>query len=167
MSPVRTILHPTDLSENSEYAFRLACSLARDYGARLIVAHVVEPPIYVSYGELEKILQHPLGYTLELEAKLAKHRALDPKIPMEHHLLEGNAVDEILNLAEETQSDLIVMATHGRKGLSRLLMGSVAEKIVRKAPCPVLTVKIPAPNRVTSSESTSTAGEKTLSSGPT
>jgi nucleotide-binding universal stress UspA family protein len=153
MLPIRTILHPTDFSENSEYAFRLACSLARDYGARLIVAHVAQPPIYITYGEMEKVLQQPVGYKQELETKLAQHRASDPKVCMEHHLLEGNPVEEILNLAEETESNLIFMGTHGRKGLGRLLMGSVAEQIVRKAPCPVLTVRLPPANPSPISES--------------
>jgi len=100
---IRTVLHPTDFSERSEFAFRLACSLARGYGARLVVLHVAEPPM------------------------------------------------EILGVAEETKCDLIVMGTHGRTGLGRLLMGSVAEQVVRKATCPVLTVKTPQP-QVSSSE---------------
>jgi nucleotide-binding universal stress UspA family protein len=64
-------------------------------------------------------------------------------VTVEHHLKEGDPATEILRLAEERKVDVIVMGTHGRTGLGRLLMGSVAEQIVRKAPCPVLTVRLP------------------------
>jgi nucleotide-binding universal stress UspA family protein len=62
---------------------------------------------------------------------------------VEHHLKEGDPAAEILRLAQEARVDLIVMGMHGRTGLGRLLMGSVAERVVRQAPCPVLTVKVP------------------------
>ena len=141
MLPIRTILYPTDFSEPSKLAFRLACALARDYGARLIVLHVVEPPPFVTYGEVEKALQLPEGYQQELEEGLRQFQAPDPKVQMEHCLREGDPVTEILSQAQELPCDVIIMGTHGRTGLGRLLMGSVAEQVVRKAPCPVLTVR--------------------------
>jgi nucleotide-binding universal stress UspA family protein len=141
MLAIKTILHPTDFSERSDFAFRLACSLARDYGARLIVLHVAEPPMALAG---EGVLMLPPAADLEpLREKLHQIRPQDPKIQVEHRLCQGNAATEILQIAEEPKCDLIVMGTHGRTGLGRLLMGSVAEQVVRRAPCPVVTVKIP------------------------
>lgn len=141
MLPIRTILHPTDFSENSALAFRLACSLAKDYGARLIVLHVQEPPL-VLYGE--GVMPYPVeGTREELRAELQKMKPASPGIPVEHRLVEGLGAEEILKAAEETKCDVILMGTHGRTGLNRLLMGSLAEEIVRKAPCPVVTVRAP------------------------
>jgi nucleotide-binding universal stress UspA family protein len=143
VSPIRTILHPTDFSGPSEFAFRLACSLARDHRARLVVLHVAEFPANV-YPEATRhedpALRHPA-----LWAKLRQLRPPPPEVPVEHRLAGGDPPEEVLRAAGETGSDLIVMGTHGRSGLKHLLMGSVAEQVVRKAPCPVLTVKAPAP----------------------
>jgi nucleotide-binding universal stress UspA family protein len=76
-----------------------------------------------------------------LRAQLQQVRPDAAQLPVDHRLVEGDAAAEILRLAAETHCDLIVMGTHGRTWLSRMLMGSVAEQVVRKAPCPVLTVK--------------------------
>jgi nucleotide-binding universal stress UspA family protein len=143
MLPIRTILCPTDFSEPSKLAFRLACALAHDYGAHLIVAHIVEPPPFVTYGEIEKVLQLPEGYRQELEENLREFQAPDPKVEVEQCLREGDPVTEILSLAQDRRCDVIVMGTHGRTGLAHFLMGSVAGQVVRKATCPVLTVKGP------------------------
>ncbi len=141
MLAIRTVLHPTDFSERSEFAFRLACSLARDYGARLVVLHVAEPPTAVAG---EGVVMLPPAFDLEpLRERLQQLRPEDLKIPVEHRLVQGDAATEILRVAGEAKCDLIVMGTHGRTGLGRLLMGSVAEQVVRKASCPVLTVKTP------------------------
>lgn len=145
MLPIKTILQPTDFSRHSEVAFQLACSLARDYGARLIVLHVLQPPVSV-LGGTEALPPLPVEYgRAEAEAKLHALRSPLPTVRVEHRLREGDAADEILRLAAEAPCDLIVMGTHGRKGVSRLLMGSVAEAVLRKAPCPVLTAKEPFP----------------------
>jgi nucleotide-binding universal stress UspA family protein len=141
MLPIRTVLHPTDFSDYSDYAFRLACSLARDYGARLVVLHVATPPM-VDYAE-GVIPPEPAGYKDQLRERLHQLQAGDPKVRVEHRLVEGDAATEILQVAGETRCDVIVVGTHGRTGLGRMLMGSVAEQVVRKAPCPVLTVKVP------------------------
>jgi nucleotide-binding universal stress UspA family protein len=139
MLAIRTVLHPTDFSERSDLAFRLACSLARDYGARLIVLHVAEPPVAVAG---EGVLLIPTPADLEpLRERLGGLRPRDPKVPVEHRLAEGNAAAEILRVAEEAKCDVIVLGTHGRTGLARLLLGSVAEQVLRRASCPVLTVR--------------------------
>lgn len=137
MLPIKTILHPTDFSELSESAFRLACSLARDHGGRILVLHVYPPP--ESHGEVVARRQ-PDGYEEELRRVLDRVRPADPAVPVEHFLEEGPAAETILRFALEHGCDLIVLGTHGRTGLRRWLLGSVAEQVVRGAPCPVLTV---------------------------
>jgi nucleotide-binding universal stress UspA family protein len=143
MLPIRTILHPTDFSDHAAYAFRLACALARDYGAKIIVLHVAEPPVAV-YGEGVIVpVVDPIHDALR--KKLHNIRAPNPEeVDVEYLLAEGDPRVEILEMAKEQPCELIVMGTHGRTGLSRLIMGSVAEEVVRKAPCPVLTVRTPA-----------------------
>ena len=137
-----TILHPTDFSPLSERAFHLACSLARDHGSRLIVLHVAVPPV-VGYGG--PMTPPPEGDWKALEEQLNGILAPENKIQVEHRLEEGNPVAEILRVAQETNCDLLVMGSHGRRGVSRLLMGSVAEHVMRRAKCPVLVVKTPLP----------------------
>jgi len=141
--PIHTILHPTDFSEQSRPAFDLACSLARDYGATLVVAHVAPPPLALP---TEGVVLGPVFEdTAELRARLEQVRPADPRVAVRHRLTIGPPAEEILAAAEEEKADLIVMGTHGRGGLSRVLMGSVAEAVLRKAPCPVLTVRVPLP----------------------
>lgn len=141
MLPVKTILCPTDLSERSEFALRLACSLAADYGARLIVLHVAEPVAAVYADPPVLPFVEPSRESLRTELHEFVRRNTDATV--EERLVDGAATNAILRIADETQCDLIVMGTHGRTGFDRVLMGSVAEVVVRKAPCPVLTVKTP------------------------
>ena len=142
MLAIEAILHPTDFSKHSAYAFRLAGSLARDHGARLIVLHVVSTlgPEQVSHGEAVSQLQ-PEGYQEKLWRDLRAIQPADPAIRMQHLLAEGDPAAEIVRVAAESGCGLIVMGTHGRTGLDRLVMGSVAEQVMRRAPCPVLTAK--------------------------
>lgn len=141
MLAIKTILHPTDFSQCSELAFRLAGSLARDYGARLVVLHVVPVPT-VYYGEGVMVAPPPEDQEA-LRERLVQLKPRDAKVVVEHQLLKGDAATEIVRVAEETKADVIVIGSHGRTGLARLLLGSVAEKVMRKAPCPVVTVKPP------------------------
>jgi nucleotide-binding universal stress UspA family protein len=144
MLHLKAILHPTDFSQHSDYALRLAGSLARDHEARLIILHVVLTlgPELVTYGEAASQLQ-PESYRHKLWEELRRVQLPDPVVSIEHLLAEGDPAAEIVRTAQETGAELIVMATHGRTGLQRLLMGSVAEQVMRKASCPVLTVKTP------------------------
>jgi nucleotide-binding universal stress UspA family protein len=143
MLPIRTILHPTDFSPEAERAFQLACSLARDYGATLVVLHVF--PLPISHGEVVARRQ-PDGVEEALWTRLHGMKPSDPKVTVDYRLEEGNAVPQILRVAGECNCELIVMGTHGRSGLGRLLLGSVAEQVVRQAPCAVLTVRPPLPH---------------------
>jgi nucleotide-binding universal stress UspA family protein len=161
MLAINTILHPTDFSERSDWAFRLACSLARDHGAKLIIAHVIPPPQTVAYEAMPMLPMHPPGYRKELEAKLRSLKA-PPGVQVEYRLEEGFAATEIVRLASELPSDLIVIGTHGRTGFGRLLLGSVAEQVLRKATCPVLSVKAPFPALV-AKETACTASAAALS----
>jgi nucleotide-binding universal stress UspA family protein len=146
MLSLHTILHPTDFSERSEFAFRLACALARDHGAHLVVTHVAHVPMAI-YAE-GAVPPKPEEFQDELLDKLQQIQPVEDDIQVSHRLEEGNPAMEILRMAELTQADLIVMGTHGRRGLARFLMGSVAEQVVRQATCPVLTVKMPLPSLV-------------------
>jgi nucleotide-binding universal stress UspA family protein len=143
MKPVQCILHPTDFSPRSRYSFRYACLLARELGARLVVLHVVPPPPVAMQGEMIAYLPPSDRQNDELRDKLQEFRSEEPTVAIEHFLEEGDPASVILQVAQTTPCDLIVMGTHGRTGLARLLMGSVAEAVVRKAPCAVLTVKVP------------------------
>jgi len=141
MLTIRTILHPTDFSDCADHAFRLACALAHDYDARLIVLHVAKGP------EAGPVRGHgPPGadeYWEDLGYRLSKLQASDPTVHAEHRLGLGNCPTEVLQMARQTKCDLIVMGTQGRTGLKRLLMGSVAEEVMRRAPCPVVIVHAP------------------------
>ncbi len=142
MIPLKTILHPTDFSKPSEYALRFACALARDYQARLVLLHVVEPPVY--YGELGMSVPLPSDFLESLQQRLSQLVPADCGIRVESILVEGNASQRILRIAQEQHCDLIILGTHGRTGLSRVLLGSVAEDVIRHSPIPVLTLKTPA-----------------------
>jgi nucleotide-binding universal stress UspA family protein len=151
MISLRTILYPTDFSEVSQQAFCVACALARDHGACLIVLHVLTPPPLVTFGEMEKVFQQEGGYRQLLERKLAGLRPPGGGVGVVPRLADGDPAAEIIHVAREVPCDLIVIGTHGRTGLDRFLAGSVAEQVLRKAPCPVLTVKAPFPSRTTPS----------------
>jgi nucleotide-binding universal stress UspA family protein len=133
------ILFPTDFSTPSDAAFAHAVTLARANKATLVVLHVVEPP--AAYGAGEMYYGVPDPDTHQLERMLADIVPNDKSIPCEHRLFIGEPAEVILRFARDEAVDMIVMSTHGRTGLSRVLMGSVAEAVVRRAACPVSTVK--------------------------
>jgi nucleotide-binding universal stress UspA family protein len=142
-APVQVILHPTDFSDCSETSLAVARLLARDVGARLVLLHVTP---------LEVVLEGTLAGGGDPEADsdcLAEIRARiegpDLKCPVEVQLERGDPTAEILRVADEVGADLIVMGTHGRSGLGRVLMGSVAEGVLRAARCPVLITRAPLP----------------------
>src|SRR5512135_2136276 len=143
MFPIRTILHPTDFSDRSEAALHVAHCLAREHGARLVLLHVA--PEEVVGGGLPVVPVDPRFYRDSLNEVRSRAEGPDLKFPVATLLRHGDAAEEILDEAERLGCDLIVMGTHGRTGFARFLMGSVAEAVLRKAPCPVLTVKAPFP----------------------
>src|SRR5262245_23816093 len=133
------ILYPTDFSTIGQTSLEMATSLARDRGATLLIVHVEEPPLAYGGGELYYGIEEPNRD--DLKRMLVEVVPTDPAVPCEHRLVVGAPARAIVELAESEGADLIVMATHGRTGLFRMLMGSVAEEVVRKAKCPVQTVK--------------------------
>jgi nucleotide-binding universal stress UspA family protein len=141
MLNIRTILHPTDFSPGADNAWQVACALAHDYKARLIVLHVQTPPEVVvgEFGMLPPEAPDRAALEEQLTAIEPTHEGLD----VTRFLAEGNAANEIMRVAADNACDLIVMGTHGRRGVGRLVLGSTAEELVRKATSPVLTVKTP------------------------
>jgi universal stress protein A len=139
MSWAHTILFPTDFSDRATAAFPMACAVARDQGAHLLVLHVDPPPAF--HGEI--VDRRQPDYAAELWQQL--HRLQAPEgVRVDYHLTEGPPGEEILSFAREQKCDLIVLPTHIRGGLARLLMGSVAEEVLCGAPCPVLMITSPA-----------------------
>jgi nucleotide-binding universal stress UspA family protein len=135
----KRILFPTDFSHTGDAALELAASLARDNDATLLIVHVEEPP--VAYGSGEMYYGMPDPPLDEIKRMLHAVKPADPAVKVEHRLISGDPASSIPRLAEEEGVGLIVMGTHGRTGLRRFLMGSVAEAVVRRAECPVLTYK--------------------------
>jgi universal stress protein A len=148
MKPFTKILVPVDFSAYSAEAVRWAADLSRRYEAALDVVHVFQTMTYA----LPEGYVVPDGTQLqaimnEFEAQLAatKRAAVEAGgLKVETKLLQGGVATEILRFAKERECDLIVLGTHGRTGMKHMLLGSVAEYIVRVAPCPVLTVRAPA-----------------------
>lgn len=137
----KKFLFPTDFSHSSDASIGQATALAKDAGATLLIVHVEEPPL--AYGGGEMYYGVPEPDTDALRAMLEKVVPTDPAVPHEHRLVIGDPATSIVDLAKSEHVDMIIMGTHGRTGLRRLLMGSVAEAIVRRAPCPVMTFKEP------------------------
>jgi nucleotide-binding universal stress UspA family protein len=148
MLAIKTILHPTDFSESSKYAMTYAISFAEEFQAKLVLLHVIEEISSALYFDM---LQAPpltqLMVNIEKQARQALDEVLPPelrgKLPAEYVLRKGVPFVEILHCAGEMKADMIVLGTHGRTGLKHALFGSVAEKVVRKAICPVLSVRHP------------------------
>lgn len=147
----KTILYPTDFSKPSDAGLSVATALARDTGAKLLIVHVTEPPAAYGGGEMYYGLPEPDRESLE--RMLSEVVPTDTQVSYEHRLATGDPATEIVRRAKEEDVDLIVMGTHGRTGIRRMLMGSVAEAVVRRAECPVFSFKEPravAGKRVTS-----------------
>jgi universal stress protein A len=134
MQRIGRILLPTDFSPTADAAFRYAAKLSAETGASLIALHVIAPVYYLEAAEL---------VLLQREAREAAQRGLARLRPAPARTMLANGVphDMIVQTARSVGADLIVMGTHGRSGLKRLMLGSVAENVLRHAPCPVLTVR--------------------------
>ncbi len=144
MLPIKTILCPVDFSEPSQQAYRVARVAACNYAARLVVVHVLPQPMhaYREFGPRDMDGALAEREVLEsLQALYPGHR----RIEVDYRVCRGQAAGEIITLARTLKPELIVMGTHGRAGVGRLLLGSVTEAVLRRAPCPVLTVRAPVP----------------------
>ncbi len=144
MMQIRQILAPTDFSECSKQAVACAYELAQTFGAKLVLLHVIEElPSYIGFippGGAAMLLKD-----LERQARLDLAEVLPEaeaaEVEVTRQVVGGSPSHEIVKVAAAEKVDLIVIATHGRTGLSHLGMGSVAERVVRTAPCPVMTIR--------------------------
>ena len=145
----RVLLHPTDYSDCARYAFEAAADLAKHHQARLFVLHVSETlgPELVSHGEALHERQ-PAGHRAHLREQLTQEVPSSPDLAIDHLLGEGDPGTAIAQAAQEHGCDLIVMGTYGRSALSRLLTGSVTQKVQRLAECAILTVCLPKSQRL-------------------
>jgi nucleotide-binding universal stress UspA family protein len=145
VKPFRKILVPVDFSEHSQLALETAAELSRSYQASLTLVYVYEPMavavpegyLLFSESQLNRMFE-------EFQQGLAQQKQAAEAagaLRVETQLLHGFAGGEILTFAQQGAFDLIVMGTHGRRGLSHAFLGSVAERVLRSAPCPVLTVR--------------------------
>lgn len=146
MKDFKTILFATDFSESSDYSFSYALSLAKKFNARLLIIHVINEPVdlrgfyvpHISFDKLEEEIEEGAQKMME---KFCRTHIRDYD-NYETFIVPGIPFDEIIKKATETSADLIVMGTHGRTGLDHVLFGSTAEKVVRKSPVPVMTIRI-------------------------
>lgn len=153
MIPLKKILCPIDFSNPSYGCLQATVELAQHFSAGIVVLHVIPDVPTMDVVETASAYQAfdvPL-YQKELKEHFEKSlekvvaKKVPEGIPTHRKVVHGNAADEILRTATEEKVDLIVIATHGRTGIERLMFGSVAEKVVRMAPCPVLTTRIRPP----------------------
>ena len=148
MKPFTKILIAVDFSENSECAFDYALTLATQFNAELTIIHVINEPVdlrgfyvpHISFEQLEKEIEESAAKMMETfcRSKLGTFSNYKTAI------VTGIPYDEITAAAAKIDASLIVLGTHGRTGLDRILFGSTAERVVRSAGCPVLTVRLPA-----------------------
>lgn len=145
MHAIREILHPTDFSEGAEPALAMALELARQFNALLTILHVYAAPVSMGllgdgYTPTPEVLEQ-LKADTERGLEQFRRRALASGVRCVTAAVEGFVSEAIVAAAEARNIDLIVLGTHGRRGLNRFLLGSVAERVLRLAQCPVLTVR--------------------------
>lgn len=147
MKPFSTILFANDFSESSGHAFDYAFELAQKFSSKLVIIHVINEPVdlrgfyvpHISFDNLEKEITEGAEKMMErFCAERLKNYAAYEKV-----VVSGIPYEEIVRKADEVTADLIIMGTHGRKGLDHVLFGSTAERVVRSARCPVMTVRLP------------------------
>jgi nucleotide-binding universal stress UspA family protein len=149
MSDYRTILVPYDFSAHAEAALGVAADLGRRLGSDLHLVHVIQPPAYAyAYGTYGGAATPPIDMREVSEGarkslrNVADSIEADVPVSVEPHVVEGSGIADMLReSADELGADLIVMGTHGRTGLAHVFLGSVAERTLRRAGCPVLTVQ--------------------------
>ena len=148
MVDMKTIVHPTDFSDPSKYAMKYAFAFAEEFNAKLYVVHVIEEVSSALYFDM--LQAPPLAQLMEDIEKQARQALADlipeeikGKLEIETAVRKGAPFLEIIRFADQVGANMIVCGTHGRTGLKHALFGSVAEKVVRKASCPVLSVRHP------------------------
>jgi len=145
---IKKILVPIDFSDYSKSSLKYAVNYAKHFNASLILVYVVEPVIYPPDFSMGQIAIPTPGLEMDIRAseelsKLAE-KEIPPGVSVKKIIKTGKPFVEIIETAAEEDVDLIIIATHGHSGVEHILFGSTAEKVVRKAPCPVLTLREPA-----------------------
>ncbi len=146
MIKLRKVLVPTDFSESARHALTYGTSFAREYEAELTLLHVVEN-LTVGYASdlfpvpMQEVFQEISGYAKTELAKLGA-QAREKNVSVVEHVAQGKPSAEIIRFAQDTEIDMIVLGTHGKGMLDQALFGSTTERVVRRAPCPVLTVRL-------------------------
>ncbi len=145
MGTFRCILVATDFGEPSRFALDLAVKMARDSGADLVVLHICELPAYAYAGAGSALLDLLSPYAEVAQEKVDELvTSLRDRLPSARAVMKmGVAWEQILATISEVGADLVVLGTHGRRGAAHVLLGSIAEKVVRTSPVPVLTVRPP------------------------
>ena len=138
MIRIEKILYATDFSSYSNQAYFHAVALAQTHGASLTILFVYTPDMITPGSEGDEEADRRYW-----QSQLEQIRPVDPRIPVRHVFQTGDPAEEIVRFGRDAGVNLIVMGTHGRTGLERLLMGSVAERVLRDASCSVLVVKLP------------------------
>jgi len=145
---IRTILMPTDFSEYAEHAFTWALEMAADWQARLVLFHAATPisplafPDSVYLPELRRLEADMLADAEKRMSEFVGKKG-SSAVVVETRVVVGEPIYEICQAVGREQADLIIMGSHGRTGLSHMLLGSVAERVIRHASCPVLVVRKP------------------------
>jgi universal stress protein A len=147
MKPFEKILTAIDFSDSSDFAFEYALTLARQFQSELTVMHVINEPVdlrgfyvpHISFEQLEKEIEEGAEKMMEkfCQTKMGDFSGYTTTV------VAGIPYEEIIRKAEETGASLIVLGTHGRTGIDHLIFGSTAERVVRGAACPVLTIRLP------------------------
>ncbi len=147
MIKLKKVLVPTDFSDSARQALRYGMSFAKEYGAELVLLHVVEN-LTVGYASdlfpvpMAEVFQEISGYAKGELAKLGQE-ARERGLTVQEHVVQGKPSAEIIRFASANAIDVIVLGTHGKGMLDQALFGSTTERVVRRAPCPVLTVRMP------------------------
>jgi nucleotide-binding universal stress UspA family protein len=144
---IKKVLVPIDFSDYSKSSLRYAVSFVKHFNAKLILIYVVEPIIYPPDFSMGQIAIPTIGLEMDKRAaeeldKLAS-KEIPANIEVKKKIKTGKPFVEIIETASEEDVDLIIIATHGHTGVEHILFGSTAEKVIRKAPCPVLTLREP------------------------
>ncbi|MBI5101047.1 MAG: universal stress protein [Nitrospirae bacterium] len=143
---IKKIIFATDFSEGSSHALPYAVDLAKKYGARLYLVHVVYDVAKAAGWYVPHISMDEMYTDIEKSAKAELEKSFIDEMrgfkEIDRVVLKGIPYEELCRFAGENKADMIVLGTHGRKGIDRMLFGSTAEQVVRNAPCPVLSVRL-------------------------
>ena len=151
----QTIACATDLSDAAQHAVQHAISLAREYQSRLLICHIIDLPAPSMYGEAYLAPEEQLNRNLEYARGYIDDLMAGQRVEWASRICAGQPAEELNRIAWEDQAQMAITATHGRKGLKRLLLGSVTERLMRTLPCPLLVVRDRAPDPAQTSDTVS------------